>query len=299
MRNRPSPSLVKQKARRATIVALSVNSLLGLFKILIGILVSSVALIADGFDSIMDLFMGFFAYIGAVIAQKPADDDHHWGHEKVEILFLLLIIVVISVTGFGILLQAIDRMVKGIQLEFTVLGLIIAAISIFGKIGISIYVRNIAIQIDSASLKATALNYMTDVISSLLVLVAIVGALFNIGILDSILAIIICLLILYGAYGMLKGAINILLDKAPEEKEINQILELAYSINGVKEVHRPRLRKIGREISGDIHVLVDPAISVQKGHEIIEEVITLLQLELGANINVRMEPYNDQNRLIN
>lgn len=298
MNGQSSPNLVRQKARRATLVALSVNSILGFTKVITGIFVVSVALIADGFDSIMDLLMGIFAYIGASIAQKPADENHQYGHEKIEMIFLLLIIIVIIATGTGILIQALDRLINGIQFEFTFIGLIIAIISIMGKIGISVFVRKIAVEIDSASLRATALNYMTDVVSSTLVLIAIIGTLFNIGILDSIAATIICLLIFYGAYGMLKEAVNILLDKAPDENEIEQIQNLTNSIKGVREVHRLRMRKVGRKITGDMHVLVDPDLSVQDGHIITKEVITLLYREMGANIIVYLEPYDEINRLI-
>lgn len=281
----------QRRATTATLVALTVNTLLGLLKIISGLLISSMSLIADGFDSLMDLFMGIFAFLGATIAQKPADEDHLYGHEKIEMIFLLLIIVVILITGVGIFLQAIDRFINRIELEYSVLALIVVIISILGKSGISIFVYRIASQIDSASLKATAFNYMTDMFSSILVLIAVIGAYIKIGIIDSIAAVIISLLITYGGLKMLRESLHILLDRAPDEKKLDQIHDLAISINGVKEVHKLRARIVGNQIVGDIHILVDPQLSVVEGHGISEEVHKTIQSNLGARIIVHLEPY--------
>ena len=252
------------------------------------------SLIADGFDSLMDLFMGIFAFLGATIAQKPADEDHLYGHEKVEMIYLLLIIGVILSTGVGIFLQALDRFLNRIELEFSILGLFVVILSILGKLFISVFVYRTAIQIDSASLRATAFNYLTDMFSSFLVLIAIAGAYFNVGIIDSLAAIVIALLISYGAIKMLNESLNILLDRAPDEEKLDQIYKYATSIKGVKEVHKLRARVIGNRIVGDMHVLVDPKLTVLEGHNISEDVLNIIQRELGANIIIHLEPYEKQ-----
>jgi divalent metal cation (Fe/Co/Zn/Cd) transporter len=93
---------------------------------------------------------------------------------------------------------------------------------------------------------------------------------------------------------MLNESLNILLDRAPSEKIIDQMYELATSIKGVKEVHKLRARMIGSRIVGDMHVLVDPKITVQEGHDISENVSNILQQELEANIVVHLEPYEEK-----
>ncbi|MFX1516703.1 MAG: cation diffusion facilitator family transporter [Promethearchaeota archaeon] len=284
----------QKKARTATLVALSVNTILGLLKIISGLFISSMSLIADGFDSLMDLFMGMFAFLGATIAQKPADEDHLYGHEKIEMIYLLLIIGIILITGLGIFLQALDRFINRIELQFSTLGLLIIFISILGKFLISIFVYQTARQINSTSLKATALNYATDIFSSFLVLLALIGAYINIGIIDSLAAIVIALLITYGAIKMLNESLNILLDRAPSEMILDQIYELATSIKGVREVHKLRARIIGNRIVGDMHVLVDPNLTVQEGHDISDNILNILQRELEANIVVHLEPYKEK-----
>jgi cation diffusion facilitator family transporter len=282
----------------ATIIALSVNIFLGTTKILIGLLISSMSLIADGFDSVMDLFMGILAYLGTIISRKPADKTHLYGHEKIEMVFLILIIFVIYFTGIGILFQALNRLISEVVFEFSIMGLIIVVISIIGKIGISFYVYRIGIQVKSNSLKATGINYMTDVLSSSLALVAMVSALFGLGVVDSIAALLICGLIFYGATRMLMETIDILLDRAPSEEIQNTIYQISSSVKGVKEVHLLRARVIQNRIIGDVHILVDPDLTVREGHRISEEVSSLLQTQLNAVIIVHLEPFDEENILV-
>ncbi|MHA1170215.1 MAG: cation diffusion facilitator family transporter, partial [Candidatus Hodarchaeales archaeon] len=178
-------------AKKATLIALSVNVFLGCLKIITGVIISSISLIADGFDSIMDLFIGIFAYQGTVLSQKPADDDHQFGHEKIEMLFLLLIVVFIYITGAGVLLQAVDRFINNVTLEFSIHGFLITIIAVLGKLIMSVYVYRIAVRIKSSSLKATSLNYFIDIFSSLIVLFAFISSFTGLGIFDSIAAVII------------------------------------------------------------------------------------------------------------
>jgi cation diffusion facilitator family transporter len=289
--------IIQRKVRTATITALSVNILLGTMKIFVGMLFSSMALIADGFDSVMDLFMGILAYLGIIISRKPADKNHLYGHEKIEMVFLILIIFVIYITGIGILLQALNRFISKEGVEFSILGLIIVVISIVGKIGISFYVYRIGMQVKSNSLKATGFNYMTDVISSSLAFIAMISALFGFGFVDSIAALLICGLIFYGATRMLLETIDILLDRAPSEEIQNQIYSISSSVEGVKEVHFLRARLIQNRIIGDVHILVDPDLTVREGHLISETVSVKLENQLGAKIIIHLEPYDEENIL--
>ena len=285
------PKIYRQKAQIATIVALSVNTILGCLKIVTGFITFSISLIADGFDSLMDLLMGIFAYLGTIIAQKPADEDHHYGHEKIEMIFLLMIIGVILVTGIGILLQALERFIWGIILSFSLIALLVTIISIFGKIFIAFFVYNISKQINSSSLRATSFNYLTDVFSSILVLIAIVTAYFNFGLIDSIAAAIICLFIVYTGVQMLREVLYILIDRAPNKEDLEAIYNYAMSVDNVKEAHKLRARTISNKIVGDMHILVDPELSVRQGHAISETVSDLIERKTGAKIIIHLEPF--------
>ncbi len=290
-------AIIEKKIRLATIVALSVNILLGTSKIFVGLMFSSLALIADGFDSIMDLFMGILAYLGTIFSLKPADKNHLYGHEKVEMIFLILIIFVIYITGLGILLQALAKLFSEEEVEFSIIGLVIVIISIVGKVAISFYVYRTGTQVNSNSLKATGLNYMTDVVSSSLALIAMIGAYAGFGVIDSIAALLICGLIFYGATRMLLGTLDILLDRAPSEEIQNRIYSISGSVEGVGEVHFLRARVIQNKIIGDVHILVNPDFTVREGHQISETVSSELEKQMGAKIIVHLEPFDEENIL--
>lgn len=278
--------------KKATLIALSVNVILGCSKIITGAFISSISLIADGFDSIMDLFIGVFAYQGAILSQKPADEDHQYGHEKIEMLFLLLIVVFIFATGMGIFLQALDRFINEIILVFSLFGFLITIVAIIGKLLMSVYVYKVAVRVKSSSLKATSLNYFIDIFSSTAVLIAFISSFIGLGIIDSIAAVIICLFIFYGASMMLKEAINGLLDRAPDEKILKRIIDVSYTVEGVKEVHKLRARSTGDKITGDMHLLVDGRLTIQQGHDIAEKVASAILKEVDAIIVIHIEPYS-------
>lgn len=283
----------QRKARNATIIALGVNIFLGLIKITIGLYISSISLIADGFDSMMDIAIGVFAFLAIRVALRPADKSHSFGHEKFESLFSLGISLVIFITGVGIGVNALFRVLNSIALEFSIIGFFVIIISVIGKLAISFYVLRVSKQINSISLRASAINYAIDIISSILVFVAIVGSYFNLGIIDSISALIICLIIFYEAFEIGKEAIEILVDKSPEN--IDEIVAFANTLDGVRDAHRLRARKIGTSILGDIHILVDPDLSVRDGHEISELVTAKINEKFSANIIVHLEPYLKDN----
>jgi len=150
-------------------------------------------------------------------------------------------------------------------------------------------------ELESASLKATTLNYLTDVLSSTLVVIAFILTAIHpaLGFIDPLVAIIICLFIFYGAGVLFIKALDILQDRAPNKEEIENILHLASTIEGVLEVHDLRARHIGKNVMGDLHVLVDPEISVRQGHAISEAVYDLLYKQLGAQIVVHLEPFGE------
>ncbi|MFW9854365.1 MAG: cation diffusion facilitator family transporter [Candidatus Thorarchaeota archaeon] len=276
-------------------IAIGGNAALGALKISVGLFTSSISLVADGVDSILDLFMGVVAYIGTIYAQKPADENHQYGHEKVEMILVLALTFIIGYSGLNLALTAVDKLARGTLLTFSPIGFFTGLLGIVGKLIIVFIMYRTSSELDSTSLKATALNYTTDVLSSTFVVIAFTSTAIHptLGFLDPIAAILICGVIFYGAGILFRDALDILQDRAPNKQDTSKILSLAGSIEGVREAHNLRARYNGKIIIGDLHVLVDPEISVRKGHAISEAVYDKLQAELGARIVIHLEPYGE------
>ncbi|MHA1237389.1 MAG: cation diffusion facilitator family transporter, partial [Candidatus Hodarchaeales archaeon] len=249
------------------ILAIFVNLILGTSKLLVGSFIGSSALLADGIDSLLDILMTIFAYLGVRIATKPPDPDHLYGHQKMEIFFSFGIFALIMFSSLQIFLNALDKLISQQIFLFDVTGLIVAAFSIGLKLLLSYSVLKVGTQVTSPALKAMAKNYRTDVFASFLVVISMIFAYFQFGLLDSVMAIAICGLIVYTGLGIFMEGWNILVDKAPSKEMLDSIHSVANSVSGVKEVHLIRARYLQGGCVGDMHVLVDPDLTVREGHD--------------------------------
>ena len=287
----------QQLIRYITGLAIFVNLILGTSKLLVGSFIGSSALLADGIDSLLDILMTLFAYLGVRIATKPPDPDHLYGHQKMEIFFSFGIFALIMFSSLQIFLNALDKLISQQIFLFNVSGLLVAAFSIVLKLLLSYSVLRVGTQVTSPALKAMAKNYRTDVFASFLVVISMVFAYFQFGQLDSVMAIAICALIVYTGLGIFMEGWNILVDKAPSKEMLDSIHSLASSVSGVKEVHLIRARYLQGGCIGDMHVLVDPDLTVREGHDISEAVALRLKEELKVLMIIHLEPFTAEESL--
>ena len=288
----------QQLIKFVTALAILVNLLLGLAKIIIGTIIGSTALLADGIDSLLDIVMTVLAYLGVRIATKPPDPDHLYGHQKMEIFFSFGIFALIMFSSFQIFLTALDKLISQQIFLFDVSGLLVAAFSIGLKLLLSYSVLRVGTQVSSPALKAMAKNYRTDVFASFLVVISMISAYFHFGSLDSVMAIAICALIVYTGLGIFMEGWNILVDKAPSKEMLDSIHSVASSVSGVREVHLIRARYLQGGCVGDMHVLVDPDLTVREGHDISEAVTSKLKAELKVSMIIHLEPFTAEESLL-
>ncbi len=281
----------QQLIRFVTALAISVNFILGISKLIVGVLIGSTALLADGLDSLLDILMTIFAYLGVRIANKPPDPDHLYGHQKMEIFFSFGIFTLIILSASQIFKTALDKFITQQVFIFDLSGLFVALFSIGLKLLLSYSVLKVGTQVDSPALTAMSKNYRADVLSSLLVVASMILSYLQFGLFDSVMAIIICAIIAYTGFGIFMEGWNILVDKAPPKEMLESISSLAMSIPGVKEVHLIRARYLQGGAIGDMHVLVDPDLTVREGHTISEMVHSRLQEELKVSMIIHLEPF--------
>lgn len=276
----------------ANILSVGVNALLVILKLTIGVLFNSISLIADGFDSILDLVTAGFAGVGERISKKPADKSHPFGHHKYQLVFSLAIALTLFVSSYFIASESIGRLRESIQLTFNYLILAAAIISFFGKIIMSLVLVRIGEKINSPVIIANAKNYRTDAFASVFVCIAFIGAYFNVWWLDPVCAFIIVALILYTGFDIVKISLPELLDRGPSEEIIDKLKKIALKPEEVKEVHIIRLRSVLGTYTGDFHILVDPKLSLLEAHEISEGVKEKLEATgLFKDLIIHIEPF--------
>lgn len=280
-----------------TVIGVVINIILSAIKWIVGYFGNSQALIADGVHSFSDLTTDLSILFGVKYWLAPADREHQYGHQKIELLITIFIAVMLAGVGIGILIKAIMSLNSDYIEAPSLLAFIVAVLSIISKEWLYRYTVNEANKLKSSALKANAWHHRSDAISSLPVAIVIILATIfpKLKFLDSVGAILVSIFIIYPAYKMFKEAISSILDEGVDKNTLDEIERISLQTKDVKEVHDIRTRKIGETIFIDMHILVDGNISVQEGHNICEEVkLNLMKSnEDILDVLIHLEPFNE------
>lgn len=262
-------------ANRVSVVTILGNVVLSVLKFLAGIIAHSSAMISDAIHSASDVFSTFVVMIGIELASKKADKEHPYGHERLECVAAIILSMVLLVTGLGIGMDALEKILNGNYSSIQVPGmqaLIAAVVSIIVKEGMYWYTRYYAKKIDSSALMADAWHHRSDAFSSIGALIGIGGARLGFPIMDSIASLVIFLFIAKAAFDIFKDAMDKMVDHSCDEETEKQLYECVIKNEKVKGIDVLRTRVFGNKIYVDIEIQVDASYTLQKAHDIAEEV---------------------------
>lgn len=265
----------EQIAIHVSIVTIIGNVVLSVFKLTAGVLGNSTAMVSDAVHSISDVFSTVVVIIGAKLTAKESDDDHPYGHERLECVCAAILAVMLGVTGIGIGVGAARIIVSGEYISAEAPGaiaLLAAIISIVTKEWMYWYTRAAGKKISSGALMADAWHHRSDALSSIGSFVGILGAQLGILVLDSVAGLIISILILKVAFDILRDALNKMTDKACSDEIINQISNITETTDGVLNIDSLKTRMFGERVYTDIEIAVQADISVSDAHEIAQTV---------------------------
>jgi cation diffusion facilitator family transporter len=248
------------------------NLLLSFIKLLAGIIGRSSAMIADGVHSLSDIISTVAVMIGLHMAQKPEDDDHPYGHEKIEPVIAKILATILFITALGIGYDGIHRIKLDTYQTPGMVTLYTAILSIIIKEWMYRYTIKGAKKLDSSALLADAWHHRSDVFSSIGTLIAITGARFGYPILDPIASLVISLLIIKVSLEIYKQSINQLVDYAGDKDTIEQIRADISVVKGVIEINTLKTRIHANKIYVDVAIAVDGNLSVIEGHQIARKV---------------------------
>lgn len=288
--------LTKKTILSVTLVNISVNLLLAILKIFFGFIGFSQALIADGIHSFSDVITDALVYIAAHASTHHPDSEHPYGHHRIETLGTIIIaLILVSVAG-SVAYEAILRLIHRAFQHMPTSSVIIVAVSaiIINEL-LFHYSKKQGEKINSTLIISNAWHKRSDVFISLIVLISVIGSLLGWHWLDAIGALAISIVIFKMAVFMIWNAIQELIDRGVDEKTQIEIKNIAHSISGVHSVHQLRTRLHGNYIFIDLHIIVDPYISVSEGHHIGEEVhAALSSIRNCYDVTVHIDPENDE-----
>ncbi|MFC1664287.1 cation diffusion facilitator family transporter [Pseudomonadota bacterium] len=285
-----------QSARKVTTIGLVVNVFLAMGQIALGIVGHSQALIADGIHTISDFFTDFMVLVAVSQGAKVADDDHPYGHWRIETAFTVVLGVALIAVGIGIASSAGVRLYSGEGLEipsnFT---LVMVITTILSKEAMYRYTLNVATRVQSQLLKANAWHHRSDAISSLIVLAGISGSIAGFIYLDAVAAIGVALMVTHIGWKLSWNATKELIDTGLDSEAIKLLRKTILSVDGVVALHELRTRRMAGVALVDVHIQVPDKISVSEGHHISETVRAKLieEIDMVSDVLVHIDPEDD------
>ncbi len=283
--------------KKATIISSGVAAVLVLFKMTVGILSGSIALLASAIDSFLDLSISAFNYFALHNAEKPADAKFNFGRSKIEPLAAVIEGVIISVSALFILYQATSNIVHQKTLSHLDASIAVMLVSIMITAALVLFLRYVARKTDNMVIRADALHYQTDLLSNAAVLLALfLVTWIQEPIIDAVLGLLIALYMLYSAYPIIKEGILMLLDAALEPDELEHIKTLLQNEKETLGYHDLLTRRSASDIFISVHIVFRPDILLYDAHTIsdrIEMGLSRLFPDKSVNSIVHMDPYDD------
>ena len=291
----------KKIITNVTLAGSFVSFVLTITKIIFGIIGKSQALIADGIHSLSDLGTDFITICGSIFSNKPIDEDHNYGHGKIETLVSFIEGLVLFGVGLLIFKNGSESIYKVLFKNYSIpvpniITIFIAILSIVSKEILYNYTIFYSKKVDSTSLNAKAWHHRSDAFSSIGVAVGIGGAIIlgnKWTILDPIASLVVSFLIIRVAIDIIKSSVNELVEVSLPKEQNEKIYEIAHNTEGVENTHKLRTRKVGTNIVIDLQIIINGDKTIREGHKIAHKVVDNLKKEFGNEIivNTHVEPH--------
>lgn len=302
MIDRDSVSTLYREVTHAALLGLAVNLLLGVVKLVGGILGHSFALIADAVNSIGDVVTTLVVLFALRVAQRPPDAEHPYGHSRAEGIAASNVAILMIVSALLVGWEAIQRL-SNVNLAPPVWTLWIAGANVIIKEGLYRYKFKIGRRLGSASIIANAWDHRSDALSALAVLIGLAtvrigGARFMWA--DEAASLVVVAAIVWTGVQLFRSSASELMDVQADSKYVNRIRATALLVKGVEDVETLWVRKSGLEYFADIHIQVDPSLTVAEGHRIGHRVKDHLLEEYVSlrDVLVHLEPYPHESHFV-
>ena len=273
------------------IVGIFSNLFLFVIKFVIGTIVHSVSIQADGVNNLTDAGSNIISILSFHLANKPADKDHPFGHERTETIASLFVGILILVLGFETAKESISKVIHPGSIDFRIASAIILLISIIVKFWMYAYNKKLSKTYDSSLLEATALDSISDVCGTTAVLVStLLSPVLHFN-LDGYMGIVVSGIILYGAYGLLRDMINSLIGEAPDPELVHNIVDMIMAHPAILGVHDMMLHNYGpNKIFASAHVEVDSSKDIFETHDHIDNIEREVKKNMNIDLVLHMDP---------
>ena len=289
----------KERLRLGTvsgIVGIILNVILSVFKMIFGAITKSVSIVADGANNIFDAVSSIINLIGFKISGKPADDEHPFGHGRVEYISALTLAFFILIMGVELIKTSVDKFTNPEAVIFSVPAVVVLVFSIFAKIWLALFNRKVGKLMNSVAVNAVVTDSIGDIAATTCSLIALVASKYTDLPIDAVMGIIVALVIIYAGIGIIKDTMGPLLGEPPDKEIVAELEELVMSYEGVVGIHDLVLHSYGHgKIYGSIHAEVPADVDILHSHDTIDLIERTVFERLGIEISIHMDPViNDE-----
>ena len=287
-----------KEIKRASLIAITGNALLAVLKVVIGLLAGSLAVVADGIDSMEDIITSSIALITANLLLKPPSKKYPYGYAKAETIATRLLSLIIFAAGIQLAIISVQKIIKGTQAELPLkIAIYVTVISIIGKAFLSYHQFKIGNRINSDMLRANAKNMQNDILISLSVLIGLTFTyLLKMPVVDSIAALIVSAWIIKVAVQIFLKTNIELMDGINDKKIYDIIFKAIDSVEGVKNPHRVVVRNVGHNLKIGADIEVDGSLSLKAAHELSNQVEQSIRSKIDNlfDVTIHVEPIGDK-----
>lgn len=262
----------KRSTRNATIFLILANLTLFIFKIIVGIISNSISVISDAINSFTDIISSIVVFVCVKMGCKEADEEHPFGHHRIEPIAGLVVALFIAIVGFEVIKISVGRILTGDHMHFSLAPVIVLIFTMCLKFFMFVYFRKVSSSSNSPALAASSIDCRNDVFISATALLGVLGSRFGHSYLDSVVGIFIGLWIIYSGYGIGMSNIDFLIGKSPDKETMKQIREAALSVKGVKGLNDVRAHYVGNYFHAELHIELSKRLSLEAAHDIGKKV---------------------------
>ena len=281
---------------QASIAGIAVNTGLFVLKFVLGTMMRSMAVIADGFNNLSDVASSIVSLIGFRVAGKKPDAKHPFGYGRIEYISALVVFFLILTTGLSVIKDSVSNIFKPEELSVTTIGFIGLLISIVAKIILGLYTKKLGKKINSVSLIASGTDALNDVIVTLATVVSIVVfKFFNVNI-DGYIGCIVALFIIKAGIEVVTDALGPLLGQPADKEIVDKIEELILAGKGIVGIHDLVVHNYGPgRVFASAHAEIPSDCNLLKMHEIIDQIENTIYNELNIEITIHFDPIDINN----
>ncbi len=282
-------------------VGIGVNVLLCLFKFFVGALTGSIAITADAVNNLSDAGSSAVTVFGFKMAGKPADRNHPFGHGRIEYITAMIVSFIILFMGVELAIQSVKKIRSPEDIQFSVLGVIIIAASILGKLWLAFFNRGLGKRIDSPAMAAVVADSMSDIAATSITLIALILSRFFPSLhIDGWLGIIVAGFVFKAGLEIFRDTLSSLIGQPPSKELVEELKAKILSYDHVSGIHDLIMHNYGPDhFFATVHVEIPSDIDVMMGHDIIDNIENDIKKQMGIELTIHYDPLVVNNERVN